>query len=201
MSSDVEKLCAVPFWYINSGQFLSILFAPKWRAVTLRCKHTYTQTHSPICYAVASSNYIDDTFSSEVGENICFWTQRETETLHPYHAYTVNARTERRLFSQGKWPEGQPAESHVTAPLHTTAATHTAPQYYVTLGVRVTVAGGLLPDCDVQVRHSALTWFVLEFMLLLFLLTYTFETGKTPWCTGKNPTKQGPDIAAANAPS
>lgn len=179
MSSDVEKWYAVPSWYTNSRQILSIFFGTKWKAVPVRCKHTYTQTHSSICYAVASSNYIDGTFSSEVGENICHWLQEDTETLHPYYAYTVNARSQRRLFSQGKWPEGQPAESHVTAPLHTTATTHTAPQYYVTLGVRVTAAGGLLPYYDAQVRHSALTWVVLEFMLLRFLLTYTFETGKT----------------------
>lgn len=89
-----------------------------------------------------------------------------------------------KLYFQGKRPEVQPAESHVT-PISTT--TTSAPWCYVTLGVRVTAAGGLFPYYDAPVWHSAPPETDPSSSLCFCISSYTHILGrKAHACTGKS---------------
>lgn len=77
-------------------------------------------------------------------------------------------------YSQGKWPEVQPAESHVTPPHSRHHLHHLSPSVLCNPGVRVTTVGGFIYVIwrSGETFCTGPNWYVLSFMFMHFLLTH-----------------------------
>lgn len=116
-----------------------------------------------------------------------------------YISIITDASRQQKLYSQGKWPEVQPAESHVTPlPIHT--HTNSAPRCYVTLGVRVTAAGEFISVlwCSCVTFCTGLNRYLLVYVFAFPLNTHmhsedtrVMKTHWTPILQGEQPKKHG----------